>query len=76
MTFKHVLLPLWVAAYRYRDRTYHVLINGQTGRVEGEAPYSVAKIVLFVLLIAALLVAAYVLLQTMPGGDVPTLRDG
>jgi hypothetical protein len=38
VTFKHVLLPLWVGTYRYRGRQYPVLINGQTGKVSGEKP--------------------------------------
>lgn len=45
MTFKHVLLPLWIAAYRYRDKTYRFVINGRSGRVYGERPYSIVKIV-------------------------------
>ncbi|RMH44288.1 MAG: hypothetical protein D6689_02790 [Deltaproteobacteria bacterium] len=42
--FKHVLLPVWVAAYRYRDRVYRFLVNGQTGEVVGAAPWSAWKI--------------------------------
>ncbi len=42
--FKHLLLPIWMAAYRYRGKTYRFIINGQTGRVQGERPWSVAKI--------------------------------
>lgn len=45
VTFKHILLPLWIAAYRYRDRTYRFVVNGRSGRVYGERPYSIAKIV-------------------------------
>ena len=58
-TFKHVLLPLWIASYRYRDEAYRFLVNGQTGEVTGEAPWSWIKITLAVLL--ALVVAAIVL---------------
>ncbi|MEI4471291.1 primosomal protein N' (replication factor Y) - superfamily II helicase [Frigidibacter sp. MR17.24] len=43
-TFKHVLLPVWTAAYRFRGRSYACVINGQTGRVAGERPYSPWKI--------------------------------
>ena len=49
-TFKHLLLPLWSAAFRYRDKTYRFVINGRTGKVQGERPYSVWKIALAVLL--------------------------
>lgn len=55
-TFKHVLLPVWVAAYRYRGRTFRFVVNGQTGEAHGERPWSVAKIALAAL--AALAVAA------------------
>ncbi len=54
--FKHVLLPIWISAYRFRDKTYQFLVNGQTGEVQGKAPWSFWKItflVLFVLLILA-----------------------
>lgn len=48
-TFKHVLLPIYVAAYRYGDKPYQVLINGQTGEVVGKAPWSIIKIALAIL---------------------------
>lgn len=54
-SFKHVLLPLWVAAYRYRGRTYRFVVNGQTGQAHGERPWSLAKIALALLAAAALL---------------------
>ena len=42
MTFKHILLPVWVGEYRYRGRSYHFAVNGQTGKVAGEVPRSLA----------------------------------
>ncbi|MEP1768697.1 MAG: TFIIB-type zinc finger domain-containing protein [Sulfitobacter sp.] len=56
MTFKHVLLPVWLAAYKYRGKSYRFVVNGRTGRVQGERPYSAFKITLAV--IAGLLIAA------------------
>jgi predicted RNA-binding Zn-ribbon protein involved in translation (DUF1610 family) len=50
VTFKHVLLPVWVAAYRFRGQSYRFVVNGQTGRVQGERPWSAWKIALAVLL--------------------------
>lgn len=47
-TFKHVLLPIWISSYRYQDKAYRFLVNGQTGEVTGTAPYSWLKILLFV----------------------------
>jgi len=57
-TFKHVLLPVWMAAYKYSGKSYRFLVNGQTGEVQGERPWSVWKIALAV--IAALIVAGVV----------------
>ena len=49
ITFKHVLLPVWMLAYRYKDKSYRVFINAGTGEVQGERPYSWVKIVCTVL---------------------------
>jgi DNA-directed RNA polymerase subunit RPC12/RpoP len=43
-TFKHILLPVWMAAYKYGGRSYRFVVNGQTGRVQGERPWSAWKI--------------------------------
>lgn len=42
MTYKHVLLPVWVGEYKYKGRSYHFAVNGQTGQVSGVAPRSLA----------------------------------
>jgi len=63
VTFKHVLLPVWIAAYRYGDKPYQFLVNGQTGEVVGVAPWSVWKILLFVLTIAAIIAAIVIVTQ-------------
>lgn len=55
LTYKSVLLPFWVATYRYRERSYHVVINGQTGAIDGDAPISKPKI--FIGLLALVFVA-------------------
>ena len=50
VTFKHILLPVWLAAYKYRGKTYRFVVNGQSGKVQGERPYSPWKIAFAVLL--------------------------
>lgn len=44
MTSQPVLLPVWIMAYRYQDKVYRLLVNGQSGRVTGSAPTSTWKI--------------------------------
>ncbi|ETD86601.1 hypothetical protein [Rhodobacter capsulatus] len=51
-TFKHILLPIWTAAYRYRDRSYRFVVNAQTGQVRGDRPWSAWKIAFAVALAA------------------------
>lgn len=46
VTFKHLLLPVWLLAYRYHQRAYQVMVNAATGEVQGERPYSWVKITL------------------------------
>ncbi|MBF0604555.1 MAG: hypothetical protein HQL07_12795 [Nitrospirae bacterium] len=46
ITFKHILLPIWLSTYRFGDKRYQFLINGRTGEVQGERPYSWVKITL------------------------------
>lgn len=54
VTYKHLLLPLWLAVYRYKDQTHRILVNARTGEVQGTRPWSWIKITLAVL--AALIV--------------------
>jgi hypothetical protein len=66
-TFKHILLPVWVAAYRYGGKSYRFLVNGQTGEVQGERPYSTWKIALAVVLALIVAGAVVYLVQTQGG---------
>lgn len=54
LTYKHLLLPVWLLAYRWKDRPYRVAVNGATGEVCGERPYSAWKIAFAVLGAAAI----------------------
>ncbi len=75
-TFKHILLPIWTAAYRYNGRSYRFLVNGQTGEVQGERPWSIWKI-LAAALLAALLAGTVLYLADENGAiefDGTTIR--
>jgi predicted RNA-binding Zn-ribbon protein involved in translation (DUF1610 family) len=64
ITFKHLLLPTWLLAYRYRDKPYQVVVNATTGEVQGERPYSWIKITLAVLAAASVAALVFVLTQS------------
>lgn len=58
-TFKHILVPVWILSYHHHGRPYQLLVNGVTGTVAGERPYSAWKILgLVIALIAALALLA------------------
>jgi hypothetical protein len=54
VTYKHLLLPIWMLAYRYRDKSYQVVVNACTGEVQGDRPYSWIKITLAAIAAAAI----------------------
>lgn len=49
-TFKHILAPVWMLSYVYRGKSFQVLVNGVTGSIAGERPWSWIKIGLLILL--------------------------
>jgi DNA-directed RNA polymerase subunit RPC12/RpoP len=53
ITFKHILLPVYIGAYRFREKVYQVMVNARTGEVQGDRPYSFWKIFFFVLFLVA-----------------------
>ena len=55
ITFKYILLPVWISAYRFKDRNFQFLINARTGEVQGERPYSWVKITLAALLVISII---------------------
>jgi hypothetical protein len=64
-TFRHLLLPVWIGAYRFQSKVYQVIVNACTGEVQGERPYSALKIALLALFI----VAVVLLLVTVFGSS-------
>ncbi|RLA20562.1 MAG: primosomal protein N' (replication factor Y) - superfamily II helicase, partial [Gammaproteobacteria bacterium] len=64
VTYKHCLLPIWSAAFMYRDKAYRFVINGRTGEVQGERPYSAWKIGFAVVVVLGLIGGLVYLQQT------------
>ena len=56
ITYKYLLLPLWMSSFTYNNKLFRFMVNGQTGRVSGKTPISAIKVTLFVL--AIMIVAA------------------
>lgn len=55
------LLPVYILSYRYRDKVYRFLVNGQTGKCVGDKPVSWQRITLAI-------VAGLILIGLVAGG--------
>ncbi len=60
-TFKHILVPVWLLTYVYGAKSYQVVVNGVTGRIAGNRPWSGIKVALVV----ALAILLFVLISTL-----------
>ncbi len=68
VTFKHLLLPVWLSSYRYQEKVFRFLVNARTGAVSGERPWSWIKITLAVL---AVLVIIGIIVALSQSGQAP-----
>lgn len=68
ITFKHILLPVWLAAYKYRGKSYRLVVNGRTGRVQGERPWSAWKLALAAIALAIVAGAVGYFIALQEGG--------
>ncbi len=50
VTFKYVLLPLYLLNYHYKKKDYKVAVNGNTGKVAGKTPISFWRVLIAVVL--------------------------
>ena len=66
ITYKLMLVPVWVVCYLYAGKTWQVLVNGRTGEVIGSRPYSkwkIAGFILLILVVIACIITAVVIHQ-------------
>ncbi len=76
VTFKHILLPVWLANYRYQEKVYRVIVNGRTGDILGDRPYSWVKITLLILGILLAIALAFLIFGLMSKGSHQPPRYG
>lgn len=66
VTFKHMLLPVWIATYQYQSERHMVLVNGQTGAVFGTVPINRARATRAAFGIGAAVIAILWVLSHLP----------
>ena len=52
---KYAFLPAWFLSFRHENKTYTMMVNGQTGKVVGGLPSNMNKLKIKIAVIAALL---------------------
>ena len=62
-TFKHILVPVWLATYTYGSKSFQVVVNGYTGKMAGEHPLSWVKITLAIIAVLAVILIIVALNQ-------------
>ncbi len=64
VTYKHMLLPVWISAYTFRGKLFNFYINGQTGEVQGRSPVSFWKVLIAILIAAGIIALVTWLVQS------------
>ena len=55
ITYKYLMLPIWCSSFKYNDKVYQFMVNGQTGKVYGKTPISVGKVILVIAIVLVIL---------------------
>lgn len=50
VTYKYLLLPVWISSFRYNDKIYQFVVNGQTGEVAGKSPISPLRVAIAIII--------------------------
>ncbi len=56
-----ILLPVYLLSYRYGDKLFRFLLNGQTGKTAGDKPYSPTRIGATIIFFIVLIVVIWLL---------------
>jgi predicted RNA-binding Zn-ribbon protein involved in translation (DUF1610 family) len=67
LTFKHLLLPIWLLTVVYAGKPFQVFINGVTGEVQGQRPWSKVKIAALIALITVIVIVVAVVWSSSQG---------
>lgn len=59
ITYKYILVPVWLSSFQYKGKTYQFAVNGQTGKVGGKAPVSAIRVIIAILIGIGIIAALY-----------------
>ena len=55
--YKYLLLPIWLSSFKYKQKIFQFMVNGQTGKVGGHAPVSPIRVAIALIIAAAIIYA-------------------
>ena len=50
ITYKYLMLPVWMSSFVYKGKVYQFMVNGRTGKVSGKAPISPLRVAIAILI--------------------------
>ena len=63
ITYKYLMLPVWLSCFTYKGKTYQFIVNGQSGKVGGDYPISPWRVMLAILIAVVIIAVLYMLTQ-------------
>lgn len=60
--YKYVLVPTWIANYKYHNKNYYFIVNGENGKISSKTPISGLKVCFTILLIILIFAVAALLI--------------
>lgn len=70
ITYKYLLLPVWISSFKYNDKVYSFMVNGRTGKVAGKYPISPWRVLAAVGIVLAIVIVGYLLFRDGDAGSV------
>ncbi len=61
ITYKYLLLPVWISNFKYNGQSFQFMVNGQTGKVSGKTPLSKPKVAITIIAIILIIIILYYL---------------
>ena len=68
VTYKYVLLPIYIGNYSYKQKLYNFFVNGRNGKVDGKTPISPIRVIAVILAFIAVIIGLVALFMAL-GGD-------
>lgn len=61
--YKYLLVPIWISSFKYKNKIYNFMVNGETGKVSGKSPVSALRVIIAILIILLILFILFMLLK-------------